>query len=350
MHKQGLDVVLVSPSSDFLYLVGHRGHLSERLTLFAIPASGQPVMVSPLLESPLARSLATYFTVRTWADHEDPYAVVRSVIPAASRAIAVSDQMWSVHLLRLQSILPQASFSPASGIITPLRRVKDETEIAAIRRAGAAVDAVMADIVKLPLIGRSERDLAQHIGQLLLDHGHQQVGFAIAASGPNGGSPHHISGDRVIQKGDALVLDFGGVFDNYISDITRTLFLGTPSEEYRKVYEVVRQAQELAVHAVRPGVACQDIDRAARRRISAAGYGDYFIHRTGHGLGLDGHEEPYMVEGNTLPLAPGMVFSVEPGIYLPGRFGVRIEDIVVVTETGVERLNHAPRELIALEQ
>ncbi len=345
MRRQGIDVMLVSPSSDLVYLISHHTHVSERLTLFMLPATGQPVMLAPELEAPLARHLATFFALHTWADGGDPYAAVRSLLPSSGKTIAVSDQLWSLHLLSLQAALPQASFVPASRVVAPLRRIKDSAEVAALRRAAAAADAAMADVLKSPLTGRTEREVAQLVGDRLIAHGHQRVDFAIVGGGPNSGSPHHVTGDRRLEEGDALVLDFGGVLDDYYSDITRSVLLGKPPAEYRRVYDIVREAQEKAFQTVRPGLACQEVDRAARGVISAAGYGEYFVHRTGHGLGLDVHEEPYMVEGNTMPMQPGMVFSIEPGIYIPGRFGVRIEDIVVVTANGAERLNNAPREL-----
>lgn len=348
MLRQGVDLLFVLPSSDLVYLIGHHTHTSERLTLFMLPASGEPAMVVPALEAPAARAAATFFPFRTWADGENPYALMHSLMMAAGRKIAVSDQMWSMHLLNMQAELPQAAFTPASRLLAPLRRVKDAAEIAALKRAGAAADAAMAEILAMPLLGKSEHQVARLVADLLINHGHSRADFAIVASGPNSGSPHHVNSDRVLQLGDALTLDFGGVFDDYFSDITRTVFLGAPPDEFRRIYEIVGRAQQAAFAAVRPGVACQEIDRAARRVVSEAGYGQYFIHRCGHGLGLDVHEDPYMVEGNALPLQPGMVFSDEPGIYLPGRFGVRTEDAVFVTETGGERLNAAPRELRTL--
>ena len=348
MRRQGIDLLFVSPSSDLVYLIGHHTYSSERLTLFMLPASGDPAMVVPALEAPAARAAATFFSFRTWADGDNPYALMRSLMPAVGRKVAVSDQTWSLHLINIQEALPRTNFVPASRVLAPLRRVKDASEIAALKRAGTAADAAMADILAMPLLGKSEHQVAGLISDLLIKHGHSRADFGIVASGGNSGSPHHVNSDRVLQEGDALTLDFGGVYDDYSSDITRSVFLGAPPDEYRRIYAIVGQAQQAAFEAVRPGVACQEIDRAARRVITAAGYGEYFIHRTGHGLGLDVHEEPYMVEGNTLPLVPGVVFSIEPGIYIPGRFGVRTEDIVFVTESGGERLNAAPRELRAL--
>jgi D-alanyl-D-alanine dipeptidase len=345
MQRQGIDALIVSPSSDLVYLTGHPSHLSERLTAFVVPAKGDPLLVSPKLEAPLARDVAALFALHTWADGDDAYGLLCSLLPAAARRIAVSDQMWSAHLLRLQEALPGVAFSAASRLLAPMRRVKDAAEIASLKRAAAAADAVMAEILATPLLGQTERAIGRMIADLLIAHGHTSADFTIVASGGNSGSPHHAAGERVLHTGDALTLDFGGVFERYYSDITRSVFAGAPPAEYRRIYETVRQAQQAAFETVRPGAACQDIDRAARRVIAAAGYGEYFIHRTGHGLGLDVHEEPYMVEGAAMPLEPGMVFSIEPGVYIPNRYGVRIEDIVVVTETGGERLNHAPRAL-----
>ena len=345
MRLHGVDALIVTPSSDLVYLTGHPSHLSERLTAFAVPAAGEPFLVAPRLEAPLAREAATFFSVHTWTDGEDPYALLRSLLPNGLQRVAVSDQMWSVHLLRMQDGLRSASFAPSAPILAPLRRVKDAAEIATLKQAAAAADVTMAGILAQPLAGRSEREVGRAIAELLIEHGHASADFAIVAGGPNSGSPHHATGDRVLRDGDALTLDFGGVFNRYFSDITRSVFIGKAPDEYRRIYEVVRQANQAVFEAVRPGVACQDVDRAARRVINDAGYGEYFIHRTGHGLGLDVHEEPYMVEGNTTVLEPGMVFSDEPGIYIPGRYGVRTEDILVVTERGGERLNNAPREL-----
>jgi Xaa-Pro aminopeptidase len=187
--------------------------------------------------------------------------------------------------------------------------------------------------------------VAADLAKLLIDHGHSQVDFTVVGSGPNGANPHHEAGDRTIEGGDMIVLDFGGLKNGYGSDTSRTIHVGDPTDEEREVYEIVRAAQQAGYEAVRPGVACQDIDRACRRVISEAGYGEQFLHRTGHGIGVTTHEPPYMVEGETHPLQPGMCFSIEPGIYLAGRFGVRIEDIVTVTEDGGRRLNGTTHEL-----
>ena len=226
-----------------------------------------------------------------------------------------------------------------------LRAIKDADEIERLVAAGAAADATLEEIVKVRFAGRTENEVAADLAALLRKHGHSQVDFTVVGSGPNGANPHHEAGDRTIQEGDMVVLDFGGLKDGYGSDTTRTVHVGEPTDEEREVFEIVRRAQQAGFEAVRPGVACQEIDRAARKVITDAGYGEYFIHRVGHGIGITTHEPPYMVEGEEHPIEPGMCFSIEPGIYLPGRFGVRIEDIVVVTEDGGRRLNNTDREM-----
>ncbi|HEY6891917.1 MAG TPA: M24 family metallopeptidase, partial [Solirubrobacter sp.] len=226
-----------------------------------------------------------------------------------------------------------------------LRAVKDADEIERLTIAGAAADASLEEIVKVQFSGRTENEVAADLAALLRKHGHSQVDFTVVGSGPNGANPHHEAGDRTIEQGDMVVLDFGGLKDGYGSDTTRTVHVGEPTDEEREVYDVVRRANQAGFEAVLPGIACQEIDRAARKVISDAGYGEYFIHRVGHGIGLTTHEPPYMVEGEEHLIEPGMCFSIEPGIYLPQRFGVRIEDIVVATEDGGRRLNNTHRDL-----
>jgi Xaa-Pro aminopeptidase len=257
----------------------------------------------------------------------------------------ISDSAWAMHLLGLQRTLPGTSYVSLTEGLPMLRAIKDEHELARLATAGAGADAAFEEILGVRFAGRTENEVAVDLAALLRKHGHSTVDFTIVGSGPNGANPHHEAGPRTIQPGDAVVLDFGGLCDGYGSDTTRTVCVGEPSEEVRTVYEVVRQAQQAAFEAVRPGVPCQEIDRVARQVIADAGYGEYFVHRVGHGIGLSTHEPPYMVEGEQQPLVPGMCFSIEPGIYLPGRFGVRIEDIVTVTEDGGRRLNNTTHDL-----
>ncbi|HYT29194.1 MAG TPA: M24 family metallopeptidase, partial [Actinomycetota bacterium] len=277
---------------------------------------------------------------------EDPYAVVRSILGGGSMRLAASERMWATHLMALTRELGRADFVPASRVLSRLRSRKDAAELRLLAAAASAADEAFRRLVGDGLEGRSEQDVAKGLSGHLLDAGHGSVGFTIVGGGPNGASPHHEPAGRVIRQGDAVVLDFGGRVGGYCSDVTRTVSVGEPPEEVREVHDVVHRAQADAFRSVRPGVPAEEVDRAARAVIEEAGFGAEFVHRTGHGIGLEEHEPPYIVAGNGEPLEPGMAFSIEPGIYLPGRFGVRIEDIVVVTADGAKNLNDAPRELL----
>jgi D-alanyl-D-alanine dipeptidase len=343
----GLAGLLVSPGPDLAYLTAYTPPPLERLTLLVLTPSIDPTLVVPTLERPLAERVAGalgLLTVRDWRDStDDPYAMVAGMLGPGR--YAVTDRTWASHLLALERVAPDRSFVAAGEVVPLLRAVKDADEIERLRLVANAADAAFADVTSLPFAGRAETEVAADLDRLLRDHGHERVDFIIVGSGPNAASGHHEPGERRIERGDAVVLDFGGMRDDYCSDITRTVFVGEPTDEQREVYAIVRAAQQAAFEAVRPGVAAQDIDRAARAVITEAGYGERFVHRTGHGIGLEVHEPPYIVEGNATPLEPGMTFSDEPGIYLEGRFGVRIEDQVAVTAGGAERLNDATREL-----
>ncbi|OMI33207.1 aminopeptidase P family protein [Streptomyces sparsogenes] len=343
----GLAGLVVTPGPDLVHLCGYRPPaVTERLTALLLVPGRTPRLLVPLLERPdaLAATGAGAIEVTGWTDGGDPYRTAAETLPPRGR-YGVSDETWAVHLLGLQRALPDTSYSAIGEALPMLRAVKDTHELQRLASAGAAADATYEEIVRVRFAGRRERDIAADLSELLLRHGHSQVDFTVVGSGPNGANPHHEAGERVIEEGDMVVLDFGGLKDGYGSDTTRTVHVGEPTKEEREVHAIVREAQQAAFEAVRPGVACQEIDRVARRVITDAGYGEYFIHRTGHGIGVTTHEPPYMAEGEELPLVPGMCFSIEPGIYLPGRFGVRIEDIVTCTETGGRRLNNTAREL-----
>ncbi|MCI0637362.1 MAG: aminopeptidase P family protein [Actinobacteria bacterium] len=341
----GLSGLLVSPGPDLAYLTGHTPRPLERLTLLILAVGKDPVMVVPALERPSAEDApgSSGIEIVDWRDADDPHRLVAKVLP--SGRYAVTDQTWASHLLALDLATADCLFVAAGTTLPLLRAVKDADEVDRLRAAARAADAAFAEVVGMPFGGHTELEIAGELERLLRSHGHQRVDFTIVGSGPNSASPHHGSGARTIELGDAVVMDFGGVLDDYCSDITRTVVVGEPTEELRRVYDVVRAAQQKAFDAVRPGVAAQEVDRAARAVIVEAGYGDLFVHRTGHGIGLEIHEPPYIVEGDTTPLEAGMTFSNEPGIYLERRFGVRIEDQVVVTPEGGERLNEASREL-----
>jgi D-alanyl-D-alanine dipeptidase len=346
----GLDGVLVAPGPDLVWLTGYRPVETERLTLLVLRAGHDPALVVPTLEAPDAAKSAgaPALTLHAWTDGTDPYAAAAPLLDGTGR-FGISDNGWALHLLGLQKRLPDTRYAALTEVLPMLRAVKDAAELERLAAAGAAADEAFEEIRKVRFADRRESEVSKDLADLLRRFGHSQVDFTIVASGPNGANPHHEADERVIEAGDMVVLDFGGLKDGYGSDTSRTVHVGEPDDEERKVHDIVREAQEAGFRAVRPGAACQDIDRAARAVIEAAGYGEYFIHRTGHGIGVTTHEPPYMVEGEEQPLVPGMCFSVEPGIYLPGRFGVRIEDIVTVTEDGGRRLNNTSREMAIVD-
>jgi Xaa-Pro aminopeptidase len=348
-ERRGLAALLITPSPDYAYLLGYRPPALERLTCLVLPATGVPSVVVPRLEEPLARhelgSLADELELVAWEETDDPYRLVRRLLAGSEGRVGVQDQMYARFVLRLRAALDPMELVEAGPSLSALRRVKDAGEVERLRAAAAAADAAMDQITAEPLAGRSEAEVSRRINELLLASGHETADFAIVASGPNAASPHHEAGARVIGEGDAVVLDIGGTLAGYGSDTTRTAFVGEPPAPFAELYDVLRQAQDAACQAVAPGVAAEAVDAAAREVIAAAGFGDRFIHRTGHGIGMETHEEPYLVAGNAEPLQPGNAFSIEPGIYLEGRWGARIEDIVVCTDVGGERLNTSSREL-----
>jgi Xaa-Pro aminopeptidase len=350
MARQGLDWLVVAPSSDLLYLLGYPAHPSERFMALALPREGEALAVVPALEAPRLADRAGLARPLVWEETVEPIDLLAGALGAArGRTIGVGEQMWSGFLLKLIAALPAARFVGAAPVLKELRQIKSPEEIAHLREAGRRTDAVWAEFVATAtLAGRSEREVARGLADLMERHGLGPPAFLICASGPASASPHHLTGERTIGAGDAVVFDFGGNVEGYKSDITRTVHVGEPGDEFRRVYELVERARRAAFAAVRPGAPCASIDAAARDIIAAAGYGEFFIHRAGHGLGLDVHEEPYLVAGNAEPLRAGMVFSDEPGVYLPGKFGIRIEDTVVCTATGGELLNNAPRELVVM--
>jgi Xaa-Pro aminopeptidase len=345
-EEAGLSGLLVTPGPDLLYLTGYAPVAITRLTMLVVSNERPPAMIVPKLDRPDAEEApgSSQLTLSDWADGSDPYEAAAPLLDPKGR-YAISDSAWAIHLLGLQAQLPETTYVSMTQGMPLLRAVKDDDELQRLTAAGAAVDAAFYDILEVTFAGRKEIEVAVDLAYALRAHDHSDVEFTVVGSGPNGANPHHEVGERVIEEGDMVVVDFGGIKDGYGSDTTRTVHVGEPTDEERKVHEIVEHAQQAGFEAVRPGIACQEIDRAARKVIAGAGYGEYFIHRTGHGIGLSTHEPPYMVEGETHLLEPGMCFSIEPGIYLPGKFGVRIEDIVTVTEDGGRRLNTTPREL-----
>lgn len=329
----GIAALVVSPGSDLVYLAGYRIHESERLTCLVVAADGAATLVVPELEAPRAKTAAPGLDIRSWGETDDAFALAAGLIGAAGD-VAVGDRMWAAFVLRLEACLGGRRFVEASRSVSPLRMRKDPGEIAALRGAAEAADRAYTAIRDRAFAGRAERDVAADLADVLRAEGHDET-FAIVASGANGASPHHEPGDRRIAAGDAIVLDFGGARERYRSDITRTVHVGASVDsEIRTVHDVVRRAQEAGYAAAREGATAESVDAAARAVIDDAGYGKLLIHRLGHGIGLDGHEDPYLVRGNATPLEPGMAFSIEPGIYIPGRFGVRIEDIAYLDASG----------------
>jgi Xaa-Pro aminopeptidase len=352
----GFDALLFTPSADLRYLTGYNAHPLERLTCLVVPAEGEVTLIVPRLERPAAEASPAPGTGVVIVDHvdgSDPYPLVVKALGGRVRAdgvLGVGNRMWAEHSLPVRDALPGMTQRLAGHVVRELRMRKSPAEVEALAEAGAAIDAVHQRMGEWLRPGRTEAEVAADIQRAIVDGGHAIADFAIVASGPNGASPHHEVSDRVIERGDPVVVDIGGTMPSgYCSDSTRMYVAGgrAPSD-FLDYFAVLRDAQRAACEAVWPAMTCESVDAVARDAIDAAGYGDAFLHRTGHGIGLDGHEEPYIVAGNSLPLEPGMTFSIEPGIYLAGRHGARIEDIVVCTPDGVRRLNTIPTDLVTL--
>ena len=346
----GLDALLLTPGADLRYVTGYDAPALERLTCLAVPADGDPLLVVPRLELPAAMASPAGglgLEIIAWDETDDPYALIAGRVGGAA-AVGLSDRMWALMVLRLRAAMPAARQDLASLALRGLRARKTAAEVAALLAAGAAIDRVHARVPGWLRPGRTEQEVAADICDAIIEEGHARVDFAIVASGPNAASPHHLAASRVLRPGDAVVIDIGGTMaSGYCSDCTRTYVLGEPPPDFAAYYQVLKDAQDAACAAVRPGISAEAVDAAAREPITAAGYGEYFVHRTGHGIGLESHEDPYIVAGNAEPLAAGNAFSIEPGIY-PGSHGARIEDIVVCTEQGYQRLNNASRELVTV--
>jgi Xaa-Pro aminopeptidase len=362
MADTAVEVLLLSLGADLPWLSGYEAMPLERLTMLVVPREGEAVLVVPRLEAPRVEEDPDVFRLRPWSETEDPVGIVAGLIGTAGGAgkagtaggagkagaaggarLAISDRAWATFLLQLQTRLPAAEWCPASLVTAPLRAVKDAAEIEALARASAAADRVAGQLVRgeIPLVGRTEAEVSADIGRRLRAEGHQRVNFAIVGSGPNSASPHHDAGPRIIRQGEPVVCDFGGTMDGYCSDITRTVWTGpaAPPGDFVELYGVLQEAQAAGVAAATVGTRCQDVDAVPRRIIEEGGYGPFFVHRTGHGIGREEHEDPYLVLGNRDRLRAGEAFSIEPGIYLAGRHGARIEDIVIAADGGPRPLN-----------
>lgn len=355
MARLGIDVLLLSVGPDLPWLCGYEAMPLERLTMLVVPRGGDATLVVPRLEAPRVVERPDVFRAHPWDETDDPIAIVVQLCKGAATG-AIGDRTWARFLVDLQKGLPGVRFSRAGDVVGPLRAVKDEAEVAALRRAAAAADRVAADLQSgaVALLGRTEAEVSADLGRRLLAEGHQRVNFAIVASGPNAASPHHDAGQRRIGPAEVVLCDFGGTMlteggAGYCSDITRCVHTGEPSPEFVDLYAVLHEAQAAGVAASRVGMTCEDVDSAARGVITAAGYGEQFLHRTGHGIGIEEHEDPYIVAGNGTPLVAGHAFSIEPGIYVPGRWGARLEDIVVAGADGPEPLNRVDHGLAVVE-
>jgi Xaa-Pro aminopeptidase len=355
MAEQHVDACLLSVGPDLPWLVGYEAMPLERLTMLVVPRDAVATLVVPALEVPRVDHREEIFRLRPWGETEDPVAIVAELL-GASRTAAIGNRTWVQFLVALQRARPATTFTTTSEIIGPLRQVKDPHEIEALRVAAGAVDRIASELQAghIPLVGRTEAEVSAELGRRILAEGHHRVNFAIVAAGENAASPHHEPGERLIAPGEVVLCDFGGTMHaeggaGYCSDITRCVVTGEPSAEMAEVYAVLHEAQAAAVAAGRVGTTAEAVDAAARDIIADAGYGERFMHRTGHGIGVEEHEDPYIVSGNRHRLVPGNAYSVEPGIYLPGRFGFRLEDIVVTTDAGPDALNRVDHRLVAVD-
>jgi Xaa-Pro aminopeptidase len=349
MTEQGVDTLLLSVGHDLPYLTGYLAMPLERLTMLVVPRDGDATLVIPRLEAPRVEDQPGVFQLLPWNETDDPTGLVAG-LASGSKTVAVGDQMWARFLVELLPRLPGASYRRAVDVVGPLRMVKDQAEVDALAAAAAAVDRIAAELQAghIPLVGRTEAEVSADLAARIIAEGHHKVNFAIVAAGENAASPHHHAGRRVINDNEIVLCDFGGTMNGYCSDITRCVYTGDVAPDVAEAYEVLLEAQQASVASAVAGTACEDVDSAARDIITAAGFGEYFVHRTGHGIGLEEHEDPYIVQGNRRALEPGHAFSIEPGIYVPGKWGMRLEDIVVSTATGPLALNTADHRLTSV--
>ena len=346
MTDQGVDALLLSVGHDLPYLTGYLAMPLERLTMLVVPRDGDATLVIPRLEAPRVAEQPGVFDLLPWNETDDPTELVAKLASGAG-TVAVGDQMWARFLVELLPQLPGASYTRAVDVVGPLRMVKDQAEIDALAAAGAAVDRIAAELQagQIPLVGRTEAAVSADLSARIIAEGHQKVNFAIVAAGENAASHHHHAGDRVIAENEIVLCDFGGTMNGYCSDITRCVFTGDVAPDVAEAYAALHEAQAASVASATVGTPCEAVDSAARDVIADAGYGEYFVHRTGHGIGLEEHEDPYIVQGNARPLESGHAFSIEPGIYVPGKWGMRLEDIVVASGSGPVALNRADHTL-----
>jgi Xaa-Pro aminopeptidase len=355
MAASGTEVLLLSVGADLPWLTGYEAMPLERLTMLVLPVDGDATLVVPGLEAPRVNERPELFALRPWGETEDPVAIASALIGRA-RNLAIGDRTWARFVVDLQAVLPGASWRKGRDVTGPIRAIKDPAEVAALRRAAEAADRVASQLQagEIALLGRTEAEVSAELGRRLVAEGHHRVNFAIVAAGPNAASPHHEPGPTVIERGQVVLCDFGGTMHDadgvgYCSDITRCISLGEPATEVAEAYAVLFEAQQAAVAAATVGTPCEAVDATARDIIASAGFGERFVHRTGHGIGVEEHEDPYVVLGNATPLVAGHAFSVEPGIYTPGAWGMRLEDIVVAADAGPDPLNRVDHSLVIVD-
>jgi len=352
LRTANLDAVILNPGPTLTHLTGLHFHLMERPVVLIFAKDQDPAIVLPELELQKVASLP--YALQVFAYPENP-SDWDSVFRRAARSLGLDGKRIGVEPRQLRLLefrhvragAPEADYPDASDVLSVLRLKKDATEVEAMHRAVKIAQAALETTIPLIKIGMKEKELSSELVVQLLRQGSEpEMPFSpIVSGGPNAANPHASPSERKLQAGDLLVIDWGATYDGYISDLTRTFAVGEVDEEYQKIHKIVQEANTAGRAAAKPGVPCAEVDKAARDVIEASGYGRYFTHRTGHGIGMEGHEEPYMRGDNMQLLEPGMAFTVEPGIYLPDRNGVRIEDNVVITETGADVLSDMPREM-----
>ncbi|MGI9611369.1 MAG: M24 family metallopeptidase [Acidimicrobiales bacterium] len=356
MTAAEVDVLLLSVGPDLPWLIGYEAMPLERLTMLAVPADGMATLVIPGFEVPRVVERPDLFSITAWGETDDPIAKVVDHVAGATK-LAIGDHTWSRFLVALQHEMPNASWVSAGSVTSPLRAVKDDAEIARLQAAASGVDRVAAALQsgEIPLIGRTEADVSAELSRRILAEGHAKVNFAIVASGENAASPHHHASEKIIEPGEVVLCDFGGTTEEangepgYCSDITRCVYTGEPPAEFSDAYAVLHAAQARAVEAAAIGTPAAAVDKVARDHMAEADLAKWFIHRLGHGIGVEAHEDPYLVEGNDDPLVAGNAFSIEPGFYIADRWGARLEDIVVATDEGPRALNQADHDLAIVE-
>ena len=356
MADGGVDALMLSVGPDLPWLIGYEAMPLERLTMLVVRADGPATLVIPQFEVPRVVERPEVFSIVGWGETEDPVAIAAG-LAGDPRLAAIGDHTWSRFLVSLQHAMPATAWIGAGSVTGSLRATKEPHEIERLQAAASGVDRIAAALQSgdIPLIGRTEADVSAELGRRILAEGHAVVNFAIVAAGENASSPHHHAGDRVIEANEVVLCDFGGTTQEpdgqpgYCSDITRCVYTGEPPGEFAEAYAALQDAQSRAVAAAVVGAPAESVDKVARDRLAEADLDQWFLHRLGHGIGVEAHEDPYLVSGNSAPLQPGNAFSIEPGFYIADRWGARIEDIVVSTEDGPMALNTVSHDLAVVE-